>query len=291
VLLLFGTDMLSSFAEAGQVAEGLARSDLIVCHDLFMNDTARRSRRVPAEHVVARGAGCKSTNTHLYLMDRPPAPGETRPLPFILKGLAGAWASARVLSLESDEGPIDAILDHPSTGHAPSPRCGPRAGSPAGRLACGVPGSRLRHAVGPRSSSIPSGRRPSGFPRSRSTTGCGVTVPAGVQAGAHAHPVPRLLRPMAARCRTLPARPQPRLWISPVDAAAARPRRRRRDPPSTTSAGSSEPAPSSPMDSCRAVWMRTGEADVPETVARTMFAFGAGQASVDATSTSPATEK
>src|SRR5215510_751010 len=39
-LLLFGTDMLSSFADARRVAEGLARAELVVSHDLFMNDTA-----------------------------------------------------------------------------------------------------------------------------------------------------------------------------------------------------------------------------------------------------------
>src|SRR5215472_1575333 len=42
VLLLFGTDMLSSFADVNRVAEGLARQDLIVSYDLFENDTARR---------------------------------------------------------------------------------------------------------------------------------------------------------------------------------------------------------------------------------------------------------
>src|SRR6185503_15617532 len=36
------TDMLSSFADATRVAEGLARTDLVVSYDLFLNDTARR---------------------------------------------------------------------------------------------------------------------------------------------------------------------------------------------------------------------------------------------------------
>ena len=71
VLLLFGTDMLSSFADAGQVAAGLARTDLVVCHDLFMNDTARRFADVvlPSTSWLEE-VGCKSTNTHLYLMDQ-----------------------------------------------------------------------------------------------------------------------------------------------------------------------------------------------------------------------------
>ena len=82
VLLLFGTDMLSSFADAGQVAAGLARTDLVVCHDLFMNDTARRFADVvlPSTSWLEE-VGCKSTNTHLYLMDQAlEPPGETRPL-------------------------------------------------------------------------------------------------------------------------------------------------------------------------------------------------------------------
>src|SRR5215831_13737946 len=41
-LFLFGTDMLSSFAEAERLAEGLSRAHLVVSHDLFLNDTADR---------------------------------------------------------------------------------------------------------------------------------------------------------------------------------------------------------------------------------------------------------
>jgi anaerobic selenocysteine-containing dehydrogenase len=41
-LLLLGTNMLSSFADAGQVADGLDKAELVVCVDLFMNETARR---------------------------------------------------------------------------------------------------------------------------------------------------------------------------------------------------------------------------------------------------------
>ena len=42
VLFLLGTDMLSSFADAERVAEGLTRTELVVSYDLFWNDTARR---------------------------------------------------------------------------------------------------------------------------------------------------------------------------------------------------------------------------------------------------------
>src|SRR5207302_1734884 len=82
VLFLLGTDMLSSFADAEHVAAGLVRTDLVVTHDLFMNDTARRFADVvlPATSWLEE-LGCKSTNTHLYLMPRIlDAPGEARSL-------------------------------------------------------------------------------------------------------------------------------------------------------------------------------------------------------------------
>src|SRR5262249_10666396 len=41
-LLLFGPDMLPSSAAPERVPAGLARLDLLVSHDLFPNDTARR---------------------------------------------------------------------------------------------------------------------------------------------------------------------------------------------------------------------------------------------------------
>ncbi|MEK6666783.1 MAG: molybdopterin-dependent oxidoreductase [candidate division NC10 bacterium] len=120
VLLLFGTDMLSSFADAGSVAEGLALTDLVVSYDLFLNDTARRCADVvlPSTSWLEE-VGCKSTNTHLYLMPQVLEPtGETRSLKWILKELARRLGLAEFFPWESDEGPIDAILDHPSTGHA-----------------------------------------------------------------------------------------------------------------------------------------------------------------------------
>ena len=119
VLLLFGTDMLSSFADAGRVAEGLERAELVVSHDLFLNDTARRCADVvlPSTSWLEE-VGCKSTNTHLYLMPQVlEPPGETRSLKWILKELARRLGLAEFFPWESDEGPIDAILDHPSTGH------------------------------------------------------------------------------------------------------------------------------------------------------------------------------
>ena len=120
VMLLLGTDMLSSFAEAGRVAEGLARQDLVVSYDLFLNDTARRFADVvlPATAWLEE-LGCKSTNTHLYLMPKilePPA--ETRPIVWVLRALAQRLGLDEFFPWSSDSGPLDAILDHPATGHA-----------------------------------------------------------------------------------------------------------------------------------------------------------------------------
>jgi anaerobic selenocysteine-containing dehydrogenase len=120
VLLLFGTDMLSSYADAGSLAKGLTRTDLVVSYDLFMNDTARRFADVvlPATAWLEE-LGCKSTNTHLYLMPQVLEPaGETRPIGRVLSELARRLEVADFYPWESDEGPIDAILDHPATGHA-----------------------------------------------------------------------------------------------------------------------------------------------------------------------------
>ena len=120
MLCLLGTDMLSSFADAGQVADALARTDLVVVHDLFMNDTARRCADVvlPATAWLEE-VGCKSTNTHLYLMPKIlDAPGETRSCTWLLRELARRLSLVDFFPWETDEGPIDALLDHPSTGRA-----------------------------------------------------------------------------------------------------------------------------------------------------------------------------
>ena len=120
VLLLFGTDMLSSYADAASLAQGLARTDLVVSYDLFMNDTARRFADVvlPATSWL-EDLGCKSTSTHLYLMPKVlEAAGETRPIGWVLSELARRLDVTDFYPWDNDEGPIDAILDHPATGHA-----------------------------------------------------------------------------------------------------------------------------------------------------------------------------
>jgi anaerobic selenocysteine-containing dehydrogenase len=119
-LLLFGTDMLSSYADAEAVAAGLARTGLVVSHDLFLNDTARLFADVvlPATSWLEE-VGCKSTNTHLYLMERAlPAPGETRSVSFVLRELAARLGLGDFYPWAGEEGVLDALIAHPATGGA-----------------------------------------------------------------------------------------------------------------------------------------------------------------------------
>src|SRR4051812_11951303 len=90
MLLLFGTDMVSSFADATRVGAALDRLDLLASYDLFMHDTARRHADLvlPATSWLEH-TGCKSTNTHLYLMPKVlEPPGETRSPSWLLRELA-----------------------------------------------------------------------------------------------------------------------------------------------------------------------------------------------------------
>ncbi len=119
-LLLLGTNMLTSFADSERLARGLDRMDLVVSYDLFMNDTARRFADVVLPSTAwLEQLGCKSTNTHLYLMEPLLAPpGETRTVAWLLQQLAERLDVHDYFPWQSEEAAIDAILDHPSTGHA-----------------------------------------------------------------------------------------------------------------------------------------------------------------------------
>ncbi len=119
-LLLMGTNMLSSFADAARVAEGLARTRLVASYDLFMTETAQRFADVvlPATAWLEE-LGCKSAFTHLYLMEPVLAPaGEARPVTRVMRELAARLALEGFFPWASDEAMLDAILDHPATGHA-----------------------------------------------------------------------------------------------------------------------------------------------------------------------------
>ena len=119
-LLLMGTNMLSSFAASGEVAAGLQRTGLVVSYDLFLNDTARQFADVVLPGTAwLEELGCKMTHTHLYLMEPALEPaGETRSLYRLVKDLAARLDLEGFHPWASEEAMVNAILDHPCTGHA-----------------------------------------------------------------------------------------------------------------------------------------------------------------------------
>ncbi len=222
VLLLFGTDLLSSFADTERVAEGLALTDLCVSFDLFLNDTARRLADVvlPSTSWLEE-VGCKSTNTHLYLMPQIlDPPGEARSAIWVLKELAKRLGLTDFFPWENDEGPIDAILDHQSTGHATVA---------ALRREGGMRALRISHVAYPdHAFHTPSGKVELYSERARAL---GLS-PLPVHEDLPASPYPLAFRQGRTLTqfhgfydhgRALPtlakADPEPFLWISPPDAA------------------------------------------------------------------------
>lgn len=119
-LFLMGTNMLSSYADAGDVALGLQRTPLVVSYDLFLNETARRFADVVLPGTAwLEELGCKMTHTHLYLMEQALAPpGETRSLYVLVKELAERLDLDGFHPWASEEAMVDAILDDPCTGRA-----------------------------------------------------------------------------------------------------------------------------------------------------------------------------
>jgi len=119
-LLLLGTNMLSSFADSSAVASGLDRTGLVVSYDLFLNATAKRCADIvlPATAWL-EDLGCKASNTHLYLMERAlQPPGETRSVYRLLTELAQRLGVEDYDPWGDEEGVLNAVLDHPSTGRA-----------------------------------------------------------------------------------------------------------------------------------------------------------------------------
>src|SRR5207244_3734444 len=104
----------------GRVSLALDRLDLLASYDLFMHETAHRHADVvlPATAWL-ESTGCKSTNTHLYLMPKALEPeGEARPANWVLRELARRLGVRDFFPWEKETGALDAILDHPATGHA-----------------------------------------------------------------------------------------------------------------------------------------------------------------------------
>jgi anaerobic selenocysteine-containing dehydrogenase len=222
-MLLFGTNMLSSFADAERLAAGFARTDLIVSHDLFMNEMTRRFADVVLPGTAwLEQLGCKMTNTHLYLMEQAlEPPGETRSLTWILRALADRLGVAEFFPWKTEEEMIDAILAHPSTGYATVADL--RAGG-------GIRAMDISHVAYPdHRYHTPSGKVEFYSERARE-----LGLPAlPVHEDLPGSPYPLTLRQGRTLThfhgfydhgRALPSLakldPAPRLWISPPDAAA-----------------------------------------------------------------------
>ncbi len=223
VMLLFGTNMLSSFADAEQVSEGLSRTDFVVSYDLFMNDTARRFADVIIPSIAwMEELGCKSTNTHIYLLERAlEPPGETRPLSWVMQALAARLGLTGFYPWRKEEEVIDAILDHPSTGHSTVASL---------RAQGGIVALRVSHVAYPdRRFNTPSGKVE--FYSERATSLGLSPLPEHENLPKSAYPLSfcqgRTLTHFHSfydHGKVLPtlARldPEPKLWISPEDAAA-----------------------------------------------------------------------
>lgn len=118
-LLMFGSNILSSFADAESMATALDGLDLIVCHELFMNETTRRYADVVLPGTAwLEDIGCKATHTHVYLAEQALEPaGEARPIQNVLRGLAERLGLEVFYPWASQEDLLNAVLDHPATGH------------------------------------------------------------------------------------------------------------------------------------------------------------------------------
>lgn len=112
VLLLFGTNMLSSFADANELARGLERTGLIVSYDLFQHATSRRyADLVLPATAWLESLGLKQTATHLYLMERALTPeGECRSLLTLLRELAQRLGVENFFPWRDEEEYVNALL-------------------------------------------------------------------------------------------------------------------------------------------------------------------------------------
>jgi anaerobic selenocysteine-containing dehydrogenase len=230
VLLTLGTNMLSSFADAGRVARALAGVDLVVGFDLFPNETTDHADVVLPGTSWLEETGFKATNTHLYLMDRALDPrGEARPAWWLFDQLARRLGVDDFFPWDSPDGALNAIFDHDATRHALVADL--RAGvphvaldvSPVGHadLRFGTPSGRVE-LVSRRAAELGLPALPVYEPIAESRPGSPVSAryPLVLTQGraiTHFHAFYDHGRALPALAK---ADPGPRLWISPGDAAS-----------------------------------------------------------------------
>ena len=120
VLVLIGSNILSSFPDTNRMRAALARAEMVVAYDIFPNQTIRESADIVLPGTIwLEEIGGKATNSHIHLCERVlPAAGEARPGYEIYKGLAERLGVDDVYPWPDQEAAMDAALDHPATGHA-----------------------------------------------------------------------------------------------------------------------------------------------------------------------------
>ncbi|MFT7594391.1 MAG: anaerobic selenocysteine-containing dehydrogenase [Paracoccaceae bacterium] len=289
VMMALGSNMLSSFPDTNRMRRALGQADLVVSYDIFMNQTAREVADVILPGTIwLEEIGAKATNTHVYLSDQALDPaGETKPLHDVYRALATRLDIADVYPWPSQKAAIDAVLDHPATGHtsvADMRENGGRAALKISHVAYPTfdfhtPSGKIEFASA-RAAAMGLGALPTCAPQADAA------FPLAFAHGrtfAHFHSFydhARALPALAAR------EPGPQLWLAPGDAAA----RQIVDGDKITLSNQHGSFPAQAKVTGRmpqgAVWMRDGwaglnalteGASVLPDAALTAFAFSVGQ--------------
>ncbi len=111
-LFLFGTNFLSSFADAARVETALSHVECVVAHDLVLNQTMQRVADIALPATVwVEEVGLKATDMYVYLMDqiREPA-GEARSVSAILSTLASRLHLPQAVPFASQEEGLNQML-------------------------------------------------------------------------------------------------------------------------------------------------------------------------------------
>lgn len=120
VLISIGSNFLSSFADTNRLRKALKNTELVVAYDIFTNQSVREVADVILPGTIwLEELGIKATNSHVYLCDQIlPRDGDVRPAFELYQALGQRLGVEDVYPWENQEAAIDAVLDHPATGHA-----------------------------------------------------------------------------------------------------------------------------------------------------------------------------
>ena len=120
VMLTFGSNMLSSFADSQRAMAAVAKTDLFTTFDIFLNETGRTHADIVLPSTIwLEELGCKATGGHVHLSDTALPPlAEARPLYRVIPELAARLGVADVYPWDSHEEAINAVINTPSMGHA-----------------------------------------------------------------------------------------------------------------------------------------------------------------------------